>query len=77
MSAGLLCELERARVLGENPAASGLWTKAPWGLRARFADGHLTDHDFWDALRRWLESVALPLDRSEAHFEPEHPRRAA
>lgn len=51
----LLGELERAEAFGENPAASRLWLRAPWGLRRQYADGYITAADFWAGLARWLE----------------------
>jgi hypothetical protein len=50
-----LHELAKAAARGENPSASRVWTRAPWGLRRRFADGYITADEFYDALRRWLE----------------------
>jgi hypothetical protein len=58
MTTPLLVELERARALGLNPAACSLWTRAPWGLRLQYADGHIDDETFWNALERWLRGMA-------------------
>lgn len=47
-------EAFRQQLLGCDPGASRLWLLAAPYLRHEYADGRISEAEFWRALRQWL-----------------------